>query len=78
MTTFVDLDLVSAAIAEAMGQVRADVGLGLGANIEADAVLLAVAYAVIEAVPVIDRDAFLARCDLVDLIPSESFQGAPF
>lgn len=68
------VEVVSAAIAQTMGQIREDVALGVGANIEPDAVLLAVAYAVMEAAPGIDRDDFLARCDLVDLIPEEAFR----
>jgi hypothetical protein len=70
---------VASLLRGAMAIIRADVALGLGANIEPDAVVLSIAYGFMThfaADTAFDRKAFLTACDLDDLIPSEAFQRA--
>jgi hypothetical protein len=65
---------VEQAIRETMAQVRADVAAGLGAAIEADAVLLGVAQGIARRMgDDFDEQAFLKACDLKELIPPEDF-----
>jgi hypothetical protein len=69
----------ASAIRNSMAIIRRDVALGLGANIEPDAVVLSIAYGFMThfaADTAFDRKAFLTACDLDDLIPSEAFQRA--
>lgn len=67
----------AAVLADVMRMIRADVELGVGGNIEADAVVLNVADGLAERFageePGFDKEAFLAACDLDELIPQERF-----
>jgi hypothetical protein len=65
--------MVAKAIADAMATIRSDVELGNGPVIEADAVLLNVAYNFCSEAGVEDKAAFVSACDLDDLIDSEAF-----
>lgn len=67
--------MVARAISHAMATIRSDVEMGNGPVIEADAVLLNVAYAFCAEAGIEDRGAFLKECDLDELLPSEAFTG---
>ena len=73
----ITLDQVAEVIAAAMGTIRSDVACGFGGNIEADAVLLNVVDELADKLGMDKHGAefnvFLAKCDLVELIPSEAF-----
>lgn len=72
--------VVTAAIAEAMTTIRADVETGTAGNIEADAVLCCVEASILRQMdwPVEYRRAFTAACDLDNLIPQEAFERSGF
>jgi hypothetical protein len=67
---------VAEAVNETMQTIRADVAAGNGAAIEADAVLLIVAYAIVDKLGLgaQAREEFLEACDLAELIPEEAFR----
>jgi hypothetical protein len=67
----------ASAIRNSMAIIRRDVALGLGANIEPDAVALHIAYEFVKLFSTdraFDSKAFLTACDLDELIPTEAFQ----
>jgi hypothetical protein len=67
----------ASALRKSMAIIRRDVALGVGANIEADAVVLHIAYEFIKLFstdPGFDEKAFLTSCDLDELIPTEAFR----
>ena len=68
--------MVARAISNTMSTIRADVEMGNGPVIEADAVLLNVAETFCVEAGIWDeaKAAFFTACDLDNLIPSDSFR----